>query len=94
MDFVLFGTASGLALLVLVVLLCVFIEGFGYRRGRRDGREEGHDEYVRKLKFERRERVEALVEPTDQPHSRKPRGRARVSDAHMSQIRASWSEDS
>ena len=63
----------------------------GWRSGRKIGRIEGHAEYVRKLKFERREEM-PLINPTDQPHSRRPKGRARVTEAHMSQPRRSWME--
>lgn len=59
----------------------------GHKRGMRDG----FAMYVRKLRFERRD--EAVLLPTDQPHARRPKGHARVSTAHMSQVRRHWNPD-
>lgn len=68
---------------------------FGWARGHRKGMDEGvklgFAKYTRLLKFERREEM-PLVNPTDQPHARRPKGRARVTDAHMSQVRRHWLE--
>jgi len=83
-----------------VVVTVVFLAGctmsgligniMGWRSGRKLGRREGFDKYTRLLRFERRE--QALIVATDQPHSRRPKGRARVTDAHFSQVRRHWTE--
>ena len=85
---------------VLIVVVCgaAVVGGLignimGWRSGRKLGQREGFIKYTRQLRFERRpyEPDLPLIDPTDQPHSRRPRGRARVTDAHMSQPRADWS---
>ena len=63
----------------------------GWRSGRKIGQREGFQKYVRQLRFDRREEM-PLINPTDQPHSRSPRGHARVTEAHMSQPRRAWME--
>lgn len=79
--FVIFGAGCAVSGLVGNIL--------GWRSGRRIGQREGFQKYLRQLRFERRD--ETVLIPTDQPHSRRPKGRARVSDAHVSQVRRSWS---
>lgn len=66
-------------------------ETVGWRKGRKLGQREGFQKYLRQLRFEKRDHT--LIIPTDQPHSRNPKGRARQSDAHFSQPRRSWSGD-
>ena len=81
----------GLTWLCSLTIVAVVFDTWGWRRGRKLGQREGFQKYVRQLKFERRD--ETILVPTDQPHSRRPKGRARVSDAHFSQLRRSWSGD-
>jgi hypothetical protein len=66
--------------------------GYGYGKDRGEALAFGR--FLDTLKFERREQEGwPMIDPTDQPHSRRPRGRARVTDAHFSQVRADWSAD-
>lgn len=60
----------------------------GWRSGRKIGQREGFQKYARQLRFERRD--ETILIPTDQPHSRRPKGHARVTEAHVSQVRRHW----
>ena len=62
----------------------------GFWVGRKAGIAEGFRRQAKRIRFEKRERV--AIDPTDQPHSAKPRGRSRVSDAHVSQVRRHWNE--
>jgi len=78
-----------------IMLICttagVWI-GYGYGKDRGEALAWGR--FLDQLRFERRPDEDLpLIEPTDQPHSRRPRGRARVSEAHMSQVRANWNPD-
>lgn len=83
-------------IITLTALSAIVIAGMigniiGWRSGRKLGQREGFQKYLRQLRFERRD--ETILIPTDQPHSRRPKGRARVSDAHFSQVRRYWSGD-
>jgi hypothetical protein len=73
---------------LFVAVIAYFIgRGFGLRRGIK----KGFDVYAKSLRFERRNMT--MIAPTDQPHSRNPRGkRARVTEAHISQVRTHWNE--
>lgn len=83
MEWILFiGGAWALILLAYLI---------GLAQGHRAGVRGGFTKYANQLRFERRNIVS--IAPTDQPHSRRPKGRARVTDAHMSQVRRYWSAD-
>jgi hypothetical protein len=78
-----------------IMLICttagVWI-GYGYGKDRGEALAFGR--FLDTLKFERRpDEGWPMIEPTDQPHSRRPKGRARVTDAHVSQPRANWTSD-
>lgn len=72
-----------------LALVAVLFDTWGWRRGRKLGQREGFQKYLSQLRFEKRDHT--LIIPTDQPHSRRPKGRARQSDAHFSQPRRTWS---
>lgn len=82
-------------IVVIVVFLGTGVMGglvgniLGWRSGRKIGQREGFQKYLRQLRFERRD--ETILIPTDQPHSRRPKGQARVTTAHVSQVRRNWS---
>lgn len=76
---------------VMVMGYTGLVYAFSWASGHKRGVKDGFRLYVSRLKFERRE--ETLLEPSDQPHSARPRGRARVTEAHMSQSRRYWTDD-
>lgn len=85
--------AEGMVLWTVMLAACA-VSGLvgnmmGWRSGRKIGQREGFQKYLRQLRFERRD--ETILIPTDQPHSRHPKGHARVSTAHVSQVRRHWS---
>lgn len=88
--------AAGVIVMLVVLLAGCSVSALvanilGFRAGRRIGQREGFQKYLRQLRFEPREEY-IPIEPTDQPHARNPKGRARVSEAHMSQPRRVWTE--
>lgn len=81
----------GLTWVCSIALVAVLFDTWGWRRGRKLGQREGFQKYAKQLRFERRDHT--LIIPTGQPHSRNPKGRARVSEAHFSQPRRNWSPE-
>lgn len=87
MDDGVFWAVAGVVATGWTALVYALSWAAGHKRGMKDG----FAWYVSKLRFDRRE--EALIDPTDQPHSARPRGRARVTEAHMSQSRRYWNHE-
>lgn len=74
---------------IILVVVVVGYSGLWYAVGWYFGERHENKRFHRELEFVRR----APINPTDQPHARKPGGRSRVTEAHMSQPRADWSAE-